>query len=73
MISTLSQQALPSNLQKIIVDEFEKLSSNLDLVIFSDFNYGCLPKSLIDKILLLLVKIILLLPLTAKVPHKLVI
>jgi rfaE bifunctional protein kinase chain/domain len=50
-VSTLSQQAIPSKLQDIIFSEFEKISNKLDLVIFSDFNYGCLPQALVDKII----------------------
>jgi len=50
-VSTLSQQAIPSNLQTIILSEFEKVASELDLLIFSDFNYGCLPQPLVEKII----------------------
>lgn len=50
-VSTLSQQAIPSNLQQLIFSEFEKVVSEVDLVVFSDFNYGCLPQELVDKII----------------------
>ena len=33
-----------------ILDSFSKLAANLDLLIFSDFNYGCLPADLVDQI-----------------------
>ena len=50
-VSKLSQQAIPINLQKLILKEFEKAASSYDLIVFSDFNYGCLPQSLVDNII----------------------
>lgn len=49
-VSHLQQNAIPISLQEKIIRKFKSISSNLDLVVFSDFNYGCLPKSLIQKI-----------------------
>ena len=50
-VSTLSQQAIPNNLQELVLSEFEKEASTFDAVIFSDFNYGCLPQPLVDEII----------------------
>ena len=33
--------------------EFKRVVDNLDLLIFSDFNYGCLPQKLVEQIILL--------------------
>ena len=30
---------------------FDQVLDDLDLVVFSDFNYGCLPQTLVDKII----------------------
>lgn len=50
-VSTLSQQAISTRLQELILSEFEKMASNFDAVIFSDFNYGCLPQNLVNKLI----------------------
>jgi rfaE bifunctional protein kinase chain/domain len=50
-VSRLSQRAISNQLQKLLFSEFEKDSSEFDLVVFSDFNYGCLPQPLIEKII----------------------
>ena len=50
-VSTLSQQAIASTLQSILLSEFKKAASQFDLIIFSDFNYGCLPQALVEKII----------------------
>ena len=50
-VSTLSQQAISTKLQNLILSEFKKISTECDLVIFSDFNYGCLPQPLVEKII----------------------
>ena len=41
-VSTLSQQAISSNLQNLVLAEFEQVASRFDAIVFSDFNYGCL-------------------------------
>ena len=50
-VSTLSQQAMSSNLQKIVFAEFEKCLTESDVLIFSDFNYGALPQPLVEKMI----------------------
>lgn len=41
---------------RAIISAFEQISSTINLVIFSDFNYGCLPQGLVDKITEICVK-----------------
>ena len=49
-LNYLNNKLLSKNLSDKIFNKFEKLSSNIDLVIFSDFNYGCLDKNLTKRI-----------------------
>ena len=50
-VSTLSQQAISSHLQKMVFSQFEQLASEFDAIIFSDFNYGALPQPLVDEVI----------------------
>jgi rfaE bifunctional protein kinase chain/domain len=50
-VSKLHQGLISLELQKRITDNLEKIISNVGLVIFSDFNYGCLPQAMVDKII----------------------
>lgn len=50
-VSYLHQDEISKNLQKIILEEIEKIIGNIDLFVFSDFNYGCLPQHLVDQII----------------------
>tara|TARA_X000000368_G_scaffold91441_1_gene69875 strand:+ start:5760 stop:7205 length:1446 start_codon:yes stop_codon:yes gene_type:complete len=52
-VSYLSQNSISKELQNEIFASLEKQISNFDLIIFSDFNYGCLPQDLVQKITLL--------------------
>jgi rfaE bifunctional protein kinase chain/domain len=47
-VSHLRQHEISRDHQSEIASTFEALCSKADLVIFSDFNYGCLPQPLID-------------------------
>ena len=49
-VSHLHQGAISGNLQKSFLEIFEHLIDGLDLVVFSDFNYGCLPQPLVEKL-----------------------
>ncbi len=49
-LNYLNNKLLSRNLSDKIFNKFEKLSNNIDLVIFSDFNYGCLDKNLTKRI-----------------------
>lgn len=49
-VSKLKQHAIDQSLQDEIFNRFAERVDNLDLVIFSDFNYGVLPQSLVNRI-----------------------
>ncbi|XDZ69360.1 PfkB family carbohydrate kinase [Alphaproteobacteria bacterium LSUCC0226] len=51
-VSNLSQKAISNKQQDIIIERFEEMVSKLDLLIFSDFNYGVLPQRLVKAIVL---------------------
>jgi rfaE bifunctional protein kinase chain/domain len=50
-VSHLHQTSIDLDLQAQVLDHFEELASTCQLLVFSDFNYGCLPQSLVDKLL----------------------
>ena len=50
-ISHLSQDPISLKDQKFIFENIKKDIKNLDLIILSDFNYGCLPQALVKKII----------------------
>jgi rfaE bifunctional protein kinase chain/domain len=52
-VSHLHQGAISLELQEIILSEIEKVIRTTDLLVFSDFNYGCLPQQLVDAIVVL--------------------
>jgi len=52
-VSYLHQGAISVSLQKQILAKLETVIDNTDLLVFSDFNYGCLPQPLVDSIVLL--------------------
>lgn len=52
-VSHLHQGAIPQVLQKSLLAEVERAMDSVDLLIFSDFNYGCLPQALVDQIVVL--------------------
>ncbi|MBT7449488.1 MAG: adenylyltransferase/cytidyltransferase family protein [Rhodospirillaceae bacterium] len=49
-VSHLRQHEISRDHQAQIATKFESLCAKADLVIFSDFNYGCLPQPLIDQL-----------------------
>lgn len=49
-VSYLHQNSISKNIQKKILDKIKRKVSNYDLIVYSDFNYGCLPKDLVKKI-----------------------
>ena len=49
-VSYLHQSSISNEVQKEVIRRVEKKIKSYDLIIFSDFNYGCLPQSLVDKI-----------------------
>jgi rfaE bifunctional protein kinase chain/domain len=49
-VSYLQQTAISLALQNEMYAHVEALIDNMDLIVFSDFNYGCLPQPLVDRI-----------------------
>ena len=49
-VSHLHQGTISKELQNMILEEVEKSLHEIDLLVFSDFNYGCLPQSLVEQI-----------------------
>lgn len=49
-VSTLLQHSIEEDICKKMLAGIKDLCTNADLVIFSDFNYGCLPQKLVNDI-----------------------
>ena len=49
-VSHLHQGAISSELQARLLEQIEKAMVASDLLVFSDFNYGCLPQPVVDKV-----------------------
>jgi rfaE bifunctional protein kinase chain/domain len=52
-VSYLHQEAISIVLQRQLLIQLEDVIENLDLLVLSDFNYGCLPQALVDQIILI--------------------
>lgn len=50
-VNHLKQHHISKDIQNKILCDIEKSIVDKDLIVFSDFSYGCLPQSLIDKII----------------------
>lgn len=50
-VSDLSENSISIEIQNKIIVKVKKIIKQIDLIIFSDFNYGVLPQSLVDKII----------------------
>lgn len=50
-LSHLHKTAISKSYQKEILSLVKKIINKVDLLVFSDFNYGCLPQSLIEEII----------------------
>ena len=50
-VSYLRQNAISLEVQDKIIASIETTIGKLDLLVFSDFNYGCLPQRLVDHII----------------------
>ena len=50
-VSHLHQREISMSLQSQILTSFENIAPEIDVLIFSDFNYGCLPQQLIENII----------------------
>ncbi|NLI76232.1 MAG: adenylyltransferase/cytidyltransferase family protein [Candidatus Riflebacteria bacterium] len=49
-VSHLRQHSIGADLRAAMGEGVERILPEVDLVIFSDFNYGCLPQELVDRI-----------------------
>jgi len=49
-VSYLHQDAISLEIQKKILKDVKKIIKTTDILVFSDFNYGCLTKNLIEEI-----------------------
>ena len=49
-VSHLHQGAISNGLQNLLLNKVENIIADVDLLVFSDFNYGCLPSAIVDKI-----------------------
>ncbi|MCE5207306.1 MAG: PfkB family carbohydrate kinase [Chloroflexi bacterium] len=49
-VSHLRQHSIPAEIREQFYKEIAEVLSGIDLVIFSDFNYGCLPQTLVDQV-----------------------
>lgn len=50
-VSHLRQRSISIELAEILFREVEAQLDGVDLLIFSDFNYGCLPQPLVDRVI----------------------
>lgn len=51
-VSHLRQHEISRELQNKLSKEFDEVCMNADLILFSDFSYGCLPQDLVDRMTL---------------------
>ena len=49
-VSHLHQDGISLKIQNQIIASIKNVINKIDLLVFSDFNYGCLPQSLVDQI-----------------------
>ena len=49
-VSQLSQHSINQQIQTAIIKSIRKKIKNIDLIIFSDFNYGSLPQQLVEEV-----------------------
>ena len=52
-VSDLSENSINMEIQNKIISKVKSIIKKIDLIIFSDFNYGVLPQPLVDKIIAL--------------------
>lgn len=50
-VSFLSQTSIETKIQNKILSHFKKILKKIDILVFSDFNYGSLPQNLVDKMI----------------------
>lgn len=52
-VSHLHQSAISAQLQARLLEQMEEVMSGTQLLVFSDFNYGCLPQTVVEKIIMM--------------------
>ncbi len=50
-VSYLSEELISIKVQNKIFNSIKKLIKKIDVLVFSDFNYGCLPQNLVDRLI----------------------
>ena len=50
-VSHLRQRSVSTELADLLYEEIRSVYRRTDVIIFSDFNYGCLPQGLVDRII----------------------
>jgi len=50
-VTYVNQTSIEKKIQKQILNRLKKIIKNIDMLVFSDFNYGCLPQNLVEKII----------------------
>ncbi len=50
-VNYLHQREISTELQEKMLKTLENIIPNIDLLVFSDFNYGCLPQVIVDQII----------------------
>jgi rfaE bifunctional protein kinase chain/domain len=50
-VNHLNNHVVSDSIQKDIIKKFTKISKKIDILIFSDFNYGCLPQNLVNDLI----------------------
>ena len=50
-VSHLRQESISINLQQSIFEKINQIMSSTDILVFSDFNYGCLPQEMVGDII----------------------
>ena len=50
-VSHLRQHAIDHDISEVLLQKIKPAIEQADLLIFSDFNYGCLPQSLVDNLI----------------------
>lgn len=49
-VNHLRQHSIPKSVGQLILEKLAKIIDQIDLLVFSDFNYGCLPQFLVEEI-----------------------
>jgi len=50
-VSHLHQSDINKHIQKQMIEEIKKIITDIDLLVFSDFNYGCLPDCVVNEMI----------------------